>query len=284
MKNINLKNYNSYKLKCIAQEFYMPKNLNELKEILNYIKINNLKFKIIGNGTNIIFKNNYYDGVIIKLNNFNNLSIENNIITVGSGYNLMKLCLVAAKNNLSGIEFAAGIPGTIGGSVFGNAGAYGESINDYVCEVTFLTPELQIKKINKFSYGYRTSYFKNHPEIIILEVKFKLKDKDKKAIDKFIKEKSILRKKTQPINFPNAGSVFKNSDGYSAGRLIDEANLKGKKIGGAKISEKHANFIINDGNATGENIIKLINEIQQCIKEKNNIDLVLEQEIIEWYL
>lgn len=281
MKDVNLKKYNSYKLDCMARELYIPKDLEELREILKYVKKRNLKYKIIGNGTNLIFKNNYYDGVIIKLDNFNKVEVNDNIITVGSGYSVIKLALWAANNSLGGLEFASGIPGSIGGCIFNNAGAYGISIGEIVKELTIITPDLEIKKLTNYDYGYRTSFFKENPGYIILEAKLKVLPKNKEAIMEFIQNKREIRKQGQPLEFPSAGSVFRNPEGNYAGKLIEDAGLKGKQIGGAQISEKHANFIINAGEATGEDIVNLINEIKKTIKEENGIDLVLEQEIVE---
>lgn len=281
MKNVNLKKYNTYKLDCTAKELYIPENIDDLLNILKYIKENKLKYKIIGGGSNIIFADEIYDGVIIKLDNFNKLEIGENHITVGSGYNVIKMVNVLANNNIGGLDFASGIPGTVGGMVYNNAGAYGEEIGPYVLEVTAINPKLEIEKLKQYSYGYRTSFFKENKDYIILEVKIKTTPRNKDEILNTIKERKEKRLNSQPLNYPSAGSVFRNPEGNFAGKLIEEVGLKGKQIGGAKVSEKHANFIINENNATGKDIIKLINEIQSEVKNKYDIDLVLEQEIVK---
>lgn len=281
MKNVNLKKYNTYKLNCIAKEFYIPKNLNELIEILKYIKQNNLKYKIIGGGSNLIFETETYDGVIIKLDNFNKIEINNDEVLVGSGYNVVKLVLTLANNNVGGLEFISGLPGTIGGAIYNNAGAYGNEIGNIVKELKVINPKLEIETIKNYPFGYRTSFFKENNNYIILEAKLKVEKKDKQEILKIINERKQKRIKSQPLNYPSAGSVFRNPEGNYAGKLIEDIGLKGKSIGGAQISEKHANFIINTGNATGKDIVNLIEKVKKEIKEKYNIDLILEQEIIK---
>ena len=281
MENVNLKKYNTYKLNCTAKEFYIPNDKNELIEILKRIKDNNLKYKILGGGSNLIFAEEVYDGVIIKLDNFNNLEIHENYVTVGSGYNVIKLVNILATNNIGGLDFASGIPGTVGGMIYNNAGAYGDEIGPHVLEVTVINPNLELETIKNYSYGYRTSFFKDNKDYIILEVKIKTMPSNKAEILELIKERKEKRIMAQPLNYPSAGSVFRNPEGNFAGKLIEEVGLKGKQIGGAKVSEKHANFIINENEATGEDIINLINEIKKEVKDKHNIDLVLEQEIVK---
>lgn len=281
MKNVNLKKYNTYKLNCTAKEFYIPNDKEELLQILKYIKENNLKYKIIGGGSNIIFAEEVYDGVIIKLDNFNNLEIGDNYITVGSGYNVIKLVNLLANNNIGGLDFASGIPGTVGGMIYNNAGAYGDEIGPHVIEITVINPNLELEIIKEYSYDYRTSFFKENNNYIILEVKLKITPGNKEEILEIIKERKNKRIESQPLNYPSAGSVFRNPEGNFAGKLIEDIGFKGKKIGGAKVSEKHANFIVNENDATGKDIINLIDEIKKEVKIKHNIDLVLEQEIVK---
>lgn len=281
MKNVSLKKYNTYKLNCTAKEFYIPNDKEELLQILKYIKENNLKYKIIGGGSNIIFAEEVYDGVIIKLDNFNNLEIGDNYITVGSGYNVIKLVNLLANNNIGGLDFASGIPGTVGGMIYNNAGAYGDEIGPHVIEITVINPNLELEIIKEYSYDYRTSFFKENNNYIILEVKLKITPGNKEEILEIIKERKNKRIESQPLNYPSAGSVFRNPEGNFAGKLIEDIGFKGKKIGGAKVSEKHANFIVNENDATGKDIINLIDEIKKEVKIKHNIDLVLEQEIVK---
>lgn len=281
MENVNLKKYNTYNINCTAKEFYIPKDKDELINILKYIQKNNFKYKILGGGSNVIFENEIYDGVIIKLDNFNKIEIHDNFVSTGSGTNVIKLILTLANKNIGGLEFASSIPGTIGGAIYNNAGAYGKCFADVIEEVTFINSKLETKTIKDCSFDYRTSFFKENKNLIILEAKIKTINKNKEEILQIIKTNKDKRTKSQPLNYPSAGSVFRNPKGLYAGEIIEKLGFKGIKVGDAMVSEKHANFIVNTKNATGKDIVKLINKIQKEAKEKENIELVLEQEIIK---
>lgn len=283
LENICMSNYTSYKTGGIAKYLVYPNTIESLIELIKYIKNNNIKYFVLGNGTNIIFTDDFYDGVVINLKKLNNLLVNKNIICVSSGYSLQKLVGITVEKNLSGLEFAAGIPGTVGGAIYMNAGAYGSAMADIIDEVTYLgNDEIKTKKREELEFGYRESCFKNNKNIIILSTKIKLKPSNKKEIQDTIKEYTEKRIKTQPLEYPTAGSVFKNPDNISAGALIEhKLNLKGHNVNDAYISTKHANFIINKGNAKSKDIIKLIKEIQREALEKEGINLELEQEIIK---
>lgn len=283
LENICMSNYTSYKTGGIAKYLVYPNTIESLIELIKYIKNNNIKYFILGNGTNIIFTDDFYDGVVINLKKLNNLLVSKNTICVSSGYSLQKLVGITVEKNLSGLEFAAGIPGTVGGAIYMNAGAYGSAMADIIDEVTYLeNDEIKTKKREELEFGYRESCFKNNKNIIILSTKIKLKPSNKKEIQDTIKEYTEKRIKTQPLEYPTAGSVFKNPDNISAGALIEhKLNLKGHNVNDAYISTKHANFIINKGNAKSEDIIRLIKEIQREALEKEGINLELEQEIIK---
>jgi len=181
------------------------------------------------------------------------------------------------------MEFATGIPGTVGGAIFNNSGAYKSDMGYIVESVLVLTPSLELKRIyNKdLDFHYRTSFLKNNPEYICLEANIILKNGDKEEIKNIIEDRKKRRLMSQPLEYPSAGSVFRNPTDLFAGKLIEDIGYKGKKIGGAMVSEKHANFIINIDGATGKDIIRLIDEIKQKVKEKYNVELVLEQEIVK---
>lgn len=281
LENVDLSKYTSYKLKGIAKYLVVPNDINDLKRIITFAKENNIKFKIIGGGSNLIFESKY-DGILIKLDKFDNMKIDGTKIVVGPGYCLMKLALKASKIGLTGLEFATGIPGTVGGAIANNSGAYKSDMGYVVEEVTVLTPELEIKTMyNKsLNFHYRTSFFKENKDYIILNATIVLKHGDKNLISELIEDRKKRRIMSQPLEYPSAGSVFRNPEGNYAGKLIEDIGYKGKQIGGAMISEKHANFIINTGNAKGEDIIQLIQEIKDKVKEKYNIELLLEQEIV----
>ena len=281
--NPKMSDYTTYKVGGNALAIVYPNDIEDLIKLLNYLKENKIKFKILGNGSNLIFSDEKYEGVLIKLSEFNNLEINDTIVIVGSGYNLVKLSLKTARMGLSGLEFAAGIPGTIGGAVFMNAGAYKMDMSYIVSEVKVLTPEMTIKTLyNKdLDFHYRSSFLQKNRDYICLEAKLVLKHGDANNIMEVIADRKQRRLLTQPLEYPSAGSVFRNPENDYAGRLIEELGYKGKNIGGAYVSEKHANFIINKDHATASDIRNLINEIKEKVKEKYGIELIVEQEFVD---
>lgn len=280
--NVSLKQLTTYKLDGIAKYVVYPNDTKELIKIIKELKEQNQKYKIIGGGSNLIFHGNY-DGYLIKLDKLDNLKIDGNKITVGAGYSTIRLAYKVSKLGLSGLEFATGIPGAIGGAIFNNAGAYGSDMGYIVESIKVLTPNLEIKTMynKELDFHYRTSFLKKNKDYICLEATIILKNGNKENIMEIIEDRKQRRMMSQPLEYPSAGSVFRNPPDDSAWRLIEEIGYKGKNIGGAKVSEKHANFIINYNNASGEDIIKLINEIKERVKEKYNVELILEQEIVE---
>lgn len=281
LEQVDLRKYTTYKLKEKAAYMVFPDNVQQLIKLVRFFKDNNIKYKIIGGGANLIFENDY-DGILIKLDSFDDLVIEDTKIKVGSGYNLMKLALKTCKLGLTGMEFATGIPGTVGGAVFNNAGAYKSDMGYIVESITVLTPDLEIKKLyNKdLKFHYRTSFLKENPGYICLDATIILEHGNKTEILNIIEDRKKRRLMSQPLDYPSAGSVFRNPPDNYAGKLIEDIGYKGKKIGGATVSLKHANFIINENNATGKDIVKLIEEIKEKVKAEYNIELVLEQEIV----
>lgn len=282
--NINLSNYTTYKVGGNAKVLVYPKNIIKLIELLKEIKSKKIKYKILGNGSNLIFSDKEFDGILIKLDNINDISFNDTIIKVGAGYNLVKLAYEAYKHSLTGLEFASGIPGTVGGAVFMNAGAYKSDMGYVVSEIKVITPNNEIKTLyNKdLKYKYRTSFLKDNPEYICIEATIVLRHGDKALIKELMEERRQKRLMSQPLEYPSAGSVFRNPEGDFAGRLIEDCNLKGKKIGGAKVSKKHANFIINKDKATASDVKELIDYVHDTVLEKHNIDLKIEQEFVNW--
>lgn len=279
IENASLLNYNTYKLDTKCKLLVFPRDIFEFQEIM-YI-LNGSKYFILGNGSNIILPD-YYDGVVIKLKYFNNYNIFDEYIEVDSGVMINKLSMELSKLGYKGFEWASGIPGTIGGCIYNNAGCYGSEISDNLIDVTvFCDNKIYCLRKDELSFSYRNSTFKMNNKFVILKAKFKYEKWDPEELLDLIKVRTNKRIESQPLEYPSCGSVFRNPEGLIAGKLIDEANLKGKCVGGAMVSNKHANFIINNGNATPEDIIKLINEIKNTIKKNYNIDLVLEQEIIK---
>ena len=282
-EDVSIKNINSYRLSLKCKYLIFPKNTSELVDLIKFLKKNSIKYMILGGGSNVIFSCDYYDGVIIKLDHFKDVSVRDCIVDVGAGYSLVKLASEMSLSGLSGLEFACGIPGCIGASVAMNAGAYKHSLSEVVESVEVLNDKQEVVTMtcDQIDFSYRDSFFKRNPDYVILSCKLKLSYGDKKEILRLISNRRVRRIETQPLDYPSAGSVFRNPEGMFAGELIEKCGLKGYKIGGAKVSEKHANFIINDGGATGRDIVDLINKVKKVVKETYNVDLILEQIIID---
>lgn len=280
---VDLKNYTTYKAGGLGRFLVIPDNRDSLIKLLNYIKKNNLKYKILGFGSNLIFSDSLYDGILIKLDNLNDVKINGTEIYAEAGYSLIKLSLLAARNSLAGLEFASGIPGSVGGAIFMNAGAYKSDMGYIVKEVEVLTPDLEIKimKNKELDFHYRTSFLQKNKGYICLSCTLSLYKGDKEAIINVIRDRKLRRLESQPLEYPSAGSVFRNPEGDYAGRLIENIGYKGHKIGDAMVSIKHANFIINAGHAKGDDIKKLILEIQDKVKEEYDIELKVEQEFVD---
>ena len=266
-KNISLKKYNTYRLDVKCGYLIYPGTVEELTNLLKYLKENNINYFILGGGSNIILAKPYFD-VIIKLDKLNNIEIKDNIVTAEAGVSLIYLANLCMNNNLNGLAFAGGIPGMVGASTAMNAGAYKEDMASIVKEVKVLTPDLEIVTLtNKdLNYSYRNSFLKEHKDYICTEVTLEMSYEDKDKIKETMASRKQRRIDTQPLDKPSAGSVFRNPEGLSAGKLIEDAGLKGYKIGGAEISTKHANFIVNNGDATYEDILELIDYTKKKIK------------------
>ena len=282
-EDISLKKYNTYRLDVKCDYLVFPKDIDEVVKLISFLKENNYKYLVLGNGSNVIFKNKRYNGVVIKLSKLDKIDFDGDKVVVGAGVSLSKLANMAINNSLSGLEFSVSIPGEIGASVSMNAGAYNESFSDVFVSAKVLTPKLEIIELSNedMDFSYRNSFIKKNKDYIVLEVVLKLKPGNKEEMNAVIEKRFEKRKATQPLEYPSAGSVFRNPEGMYAGKLIEDANLKGYSIGGAMISDMHANFIVNKDNATGEDIINLINLAKDKVKENNNIDLYLEQVIID---
>lgn len=278
--NEKMNKHTSFKVGGIADFFVIANDVKELIYILKLAKELKIKTYILGNGTNIVVKDEGFRGIIIKLN-FKNLKIEDDKIIAGAGVSVALLSEYAYRSQIKGYEFISGIPGTVGGAVKMNAGAYGSEIKDVLISTTYLDEKYNIKEIknNEHDFSYRKSIFENK-KWIILESTFKVEKGNKEEIKQKRQEIATVRQEKQPLDMPNAGSIFKRGDDFLPAKLIDEAGLKGYTIGGAQISKKHAGFIVNTGNASAQNIIDLIKHIQTTIKDKFDKDLELEVIII----
>ena len=284
LKNEKISNYTTYRVGGKARAICYPKGEQELITLVKLLKEKNIKYFVLGNGSNVLFSDELYDGVIIKLDNFNKINIIDNTITVGAGYPLVKLSNDAMRNSLIGLEFANGIPGTVGGAVFMNAGAYGEDMSKIVKSVRVLTSDGKIKEFTnkQMKFSYRTSILQDHLDYVCIGATLELASGNKEEIEKIMSERRAERRATQPLNYPSAGSVFRNPEGMYAGKLIDDMGLKGFTIGKAKVSEKHANFIVNTGNAKANDIKRIIDLIKQKAYIKYGIRLHVEQRLINW--
>ena len=284
-EDVSLSKLTTYRVGGKASCIAYPKDINELVNLLKLLKSNGIKYKLLGNGSNLLFSDNDYQGVLIKLSEFNNIEfISKNKLRVGAGYSLIKLSLLTAKKGLTGLEFASGIPGSVGGAVFMNAGAYKSDMGYVVESVKVLTPDYEVINLEnkEMNFHYRSSYLQKNRDYICLEVIIKLQFGKKDEIEEVIKERRERRIASQPLEYPSAGSVFRNPDGNFAGKLIEDCSLKGMKRGGAMISDKHANFVVNYKDATSSDIKYLIDLAHDKVLEKYGIDMKIEQEFVNW--
>lgn len=282
--DVSLKEYTTYKIGGIARAIIYPKNVDCLVVLIKKLKANKIKYMVLGNGSNVLFSDDTYEGIIIKLNELDYIEFKDNKVICGAGASLMKVASQTIRKGLSGLEFATGIPGTIGGAVYMNAGAYKSDMGYVVSKVKVLTPKMTVITMvnNELDFHYRTSFLKKNKDYICLEATIQLKPGNKEEIDKLVMDRKKRRLESQPLEYPSAGSVFRNPTDMFAGKLIEDLGYKGLIKGGAMISEKHANFIVNHNNATANDVKELIEFIKQAVKEKYNVDLICEQEFINW--
>ena len=263
-----------------ASLFLRPSNVAELRDIVNILKDNGEKYFVLGNGSNLLVSDKGYDGAIISMGYFDDIHIEAETqICAEGGARNSAIAALARDNSLTGFEFAAGIPGTIGGAMTMNAGAYGGEMKDIVREVILLSPEGEIKTYsgNDMEFAYRESFIKGK-EYVVLFVVVELEKGNKEEITSKMQELALKRKEKQPLEYPSAGSTFKRPEGNFAGKLIEDAGLKGYSVGDAEVSEKHAGFVVNKGNATAADVYKLICDVKEKVLE--NCGVTLEPEVI----
>lgn len=279
-ENVSLKNYNTYHLNSFSKYLIKPYSNASTLKLINYLQENHLSYYLLGNGSNVILPDTFFNGVIINLSNLKKIEINDDKVIVGSGVKLPYLNDYLLSYGYINFAWASLIPGNVGGSIHGNAGCYNHDMFENLISITAIkNNEIITLKRDEIEYSYRHTSLK---EEIILDATFKLQKGDILETKKIITENTQKRMNSQPLNEYTAGSVFKNPLGYSAGQLIEAAGFKGYTIGGAKISEKHANFIVNYHNASSSDIISLINIVKKEIKRINNIDLELEQIIVKW--
>lgn len=279
-ENEPMSKHTTFRVGGPADIFISIKNMKEAEEIIRLLSSSQTPYFVIGNGSNLLVGDAGFRGVIIEIGkNFDEIIIEGNEISVQAGALLVKVANEAYKAGLTGLEFASGIPGTIGGGVFMNAGAYGGELKDVISSVTVLNIEtLEITEMtcDEMQFSYRHSIAKEEP-LIVLSAKIKLSSGDKEAIKARMDELRVMRTTKQPLEYPSAGSTFKRPEGYFAGKLIEDAGLKGYAVGGACVSTKHSGFVINTGDATASDVLTLISDVQRIVNDKFGV--MLEPEV-----
>ena len=276
--NEPMKNHTTFKIGGPAQYYVTPESVTQIQEVVSLCRNMNIPLHVIGNGSNILVGDDGVDGVVLALfNTFSDYEIKDNVITAQAGMSLIKLAVIALREGLTGLEFASGIPGSVGGAVYMNAGAYDGQMKDVVTSVTVLDEAGNIRILGRdeLDMGYRTSAVAKN-NMIVLQVVIELKSGDKEQIKARMNQLSELRKQKQPLEYPSAGSTFKRPEGYFAGKLIADAGLKGHSIGGAAVSEKHAGFVVNMGGATAKDVVELTDYIKKRIMEQFGVTLELE--------
>lgn len=277
----NLMKYHTFRLEGIASVIAEPTTVDELVEMIEVCKVNEYRYTIIGRGSNILFNNGEYTGILIVTKNIKEITVEGNKIKCSCGAPLPLVARTALNNNLAGMEKLSGIPGSMGGAILMNAGAYGSEIKDILTSVTVLDSDGKIKTVipEELELSYRHSNIKER-KYIVLECELTLKKGKFDEIKAIMDECNAKRLSSQPIEYPNAGSIFKKEGEHFAGKLIDDCGLKGFSVGGAMVSTKHANFIVNKEKATSKDVLDLITYIQQAIYIQKNVELHTEVEII----
>jgi UDP-N-acetylmuramate dehydrogenase len=277
-----LANHTTMKIGGPAELFVEPKNIESVKKMMGIVKQADAPWRVIGRGSNLLVKDKGVKGVVIKLEKgTDHLNVDGETVRVGGGYSLIKLVTLLSRQGLSGLEFAGGIPGSVGGAVYMNAGAHGSDMSKILKRAYILFHDGEMKWLTneELQFSYRTSILQKQ-QAVVLEAELELEKGDRDTIVAEMQKNKDYRRDTQPWNYPCCGSVFRNPLPNHAGALIEKAGLKGYQMGGAQISEMHANFIVNTGNATAKNVLDLIEFIKSTILEKYNVPLETEVEII----
>ena len=282
-KDEELARHTTMKIGGPADLFIEPTSIEGLKKTMQLVQKYRVKWRAIGRGSNLLVSDQGIEGVVIKLgNNLKDMKLDGTQLTVGAGYSIVALAVLISKKGLSGLEFASGIPGSVGGAVYMNAGAHGSDISKILTDahILFEDGSLQWLTNDEMEFSYRTSVLQRKRPGIVVEARFQLTEGDKEQIVAVMQKNKDYRKVTQPYDSPCAGSIFRNPLPHFAGKLVEEAGLKGFQIGGAQISEMHGNFIVNAGNARAFDVLQLIQYVKNTILEKYNIQMETEVEII----
>ncbi|MBA4537608.1 UDP-N-acetylmuramate dehydrogenase [Bacillus aquiflavi] len=282
-RNELLAHHTTLKVGGPAELFIEPSSIENLQKTMEVIRKHKLKWRAIGRGSNLLVSDEGIQGAVIKLDSgLSTLKINENEIQVGAGHSLVSLAMIISKKGLTGLEFASGIPGSVGGAVYMNAGAHGSDISKILkrAHILFDNGKMEWLSNEEMEFSYRTSVLQKKRPGIVVEAVFHLKRGEKEEINALIKRNKEYRKNTQPWDSPCAGSIFRNPLPNYAGQLIEQAELKGYAIGGAKVSEMHGNFIVNAGGATADDVLKLIEHIKKTILDLYNIRMETEVEIV----
>ena len=274
--------HTSFRCGGAADLFVTPGSLGELMNVLDLVRTKNIPYLVLGNGSNVLFKDGGYHGVVIRIGEgMDRVRIEGQTVFAEPGVSLAKLAKMAAEEGRSGLEFACGIPGSLGGAVFMNAGAYDHELKEVLLSVSSINHLGMIKdrKAEDCGLGYRHSIFMENGEVI-LGVKLFLKPDSRMDISDRMKEYTLRRNSKQPVHLPSAGSFFKRPEGHFAGKLIEDAGLKGLQIGGAQVSPMHAGFIVNNGGATATDVLDLMRVVQETVLDKSGVMLEPEVRIV----
>ena len=283
-ENVSFRTMTTLRIGGNARVVVFPKNILALTQILREIKEANVSYKLIGKGSNLLCSDDDYNGVVIRLDRtFTDHYFDHDICYAEAGCSIIALAYDAMKNSLSGLEFASGIPGTVGGVTFMNAGAYKSSMSEIIQEVFVLRDgQLIWMTQEECKFNYRTSIFQQHPDWVVLAVKLKLNPASSDEIRELMEQRRERRMSSQPLSQPSAGSVFRNPDIRPAWQYIEEIGYRGKVIGGACVSEKHVNFIVNQNHASANDYLQLVDEIKEKVKTQFGVELKMEVEKFNW--
>ncbi len=271
--------HTTFKIGGPADLFVLPGDAAQLQRVAEKANALGVPIFFLGNGSNLLVSDKGIEGVVVDLSRLNTITVDGDTVTCGAGAMLSSLCIKAMEHSLSGLEFAYGIPGTVGGALYMNAGAYGGEMRDVVTGARVLQPDGEVteRSAEEMHLGYRSSAFQNNREII-LSVTCRLTPGDKSEIKAMMDDLLCRRKEKQPLEFPSAGSTFKRPEGYFAGALIEQNGLKGLRRGGAMVSEKHAGFVVNTGGATAADVQAVIKEVQETVLRQSGV--LLEPEVL----
>ena len=280
----SMASHTTFRIGGLADCFVQLENTEQLIKVQKYLSQVGVPFFILGNGSNLLVSDAGFRGVILQIGpKMNRVTVEGNVIVAQAGASMAQIARTAMEHELTGMEFASGIPGTIGGGVVMNAGAYGGELSQIVTQVNVVNNEGEIMELDNetMEFGYRTSTIINNP-FTVTEVILRLEKGERRQIRERMEELAAKRREKQPLEYPSAGSTFKRPAEHYAGQLIMEAGLRGFQCGGAKVSDKHCGFVINTGNATAEDVRKLIREVQARVKDQFNVDLETEVLFLGW--